>query len=247
MNPASPITGELTDIWVYLSTTPLLWLTTTLAVFQFCLWLNRRLGGSPVLHPVILAMALLIAILLLTGTEYDTYFDGAQFVHFMLGPATVALAIPLYDHRRQIRALLLPLLAAGFAGAATAAVSAWLTAWALGGSATTLLSLAPKSVTSPIAMGITEKLGGLPSLTAALVLITGSLGCVLAPPLIRLLRIEDDKVKGFAMGLSAHGFGTAQAFGISTTAGAFAGLGLTLAGIITAFLLPVLVSVLPGA
>ncbi|MCC5856684.1 MAG: LrgB family protein [Ectothiorhodospiraceae bacterium] len=240
------MTEDITDIWAFLAASPLLWLTMTLLVFRLSLWLNRLLGGSPVLHPVLLSMALLIGILLLTGTDYETYFDGAQFIHFLLGPATVALAIPLYENRHQIRALLLPLLAAGMGGAATAAISAVLIAGALGAGAPTLLSLAPKSVTSPIAMGVTEKLGGLPSLTAALVLLTGAIGCILAPVIIRLLRIRDDRVKGFAMGLSAHGFGTAQAFGISATAGAFAGLGLTLAGIMTAFLLPAVVGWLPG-
>ena len=240
------MTRELTDIWVYLATSPLLWLTTTLVIFRLSLWINQLLGKSTVLNPVLIAMGLLMAILLLTGTDYDSYFEGAQFVHFMLGPAIVALAVPLYDHRQQIRAWFWPLIAAGIAGTATAATSALLIAWALGADTITLLSLAPKSVTSPIAMGITEKLGGLPSLTAALVITTGSIGCVLAPALIRLLRIREDAVKGFAMGLTAHGFGTAQAFGISATAGAFAGLGLTFAGLITALLLPLVIGWLPG-
>ncbi|MCG5514532.1 MULTISPECIES: LrgB family protein [unclassified Ectothiorhodospira] len=236
---------EITDIWAFLAASPLLWLTMTLVVFQGSLWINRRLGGSPVLHPVLISMGILITILLLTGTDYDTYFDGAQFIHFLLGPATVALAVPLYENRQQIRALLWPLLVSGLAGAATAALSAVAIAYFMGAERVTLLSLAPKSVTSPIAMGVSEKLGGLPSLTAALVLLTGAIGCILAPWMIRLLRIRDDRVKGFAMGLSAHGFGTAQAFGISATAGAFAGLGLTLAGIMTAFLLPASVNWLP--
>lgn len=235
-----------TDIWAFLATSPLLWLSLTLLAFQAGLWLNRRLGGSPVLHPVLLAMGGLIALLLLTGTDYETYFEGAQFIHFLLGPATVALAIPLYDHRRQIRALLLPLLTAGVAGAGTAAMSAVAVAQLLGAQPRTLASLAPKSVTSPIAMGVSEKLGGLPSLTAALVLLTGALGCLLAPLLIRLMGIRDDRVKGFALGVTAHGFGTAYAFGISATAGAFAGLGLSLAGVLTAFLLPLALPLLPG-
>ncbi len=239
------MTEEITDIWVYLATSPLLWLTMTLAVFVFSTWLNRRLGGSPALHPVLLSMGLLIVILLVTGTDYDTYFEGAQFVHFMLGPATVALAIPLYDHRHQIRAWLGPLLVAGVVGATVAALSAITVGALLGGGHVSLMSLAPKSVTTPIAMGVAEQLGGLPSLTAALVLLTGSLGCLMAPGLIRLLRIRDDAVKGFAMGLTAHGLGTAQAFSISATAGAFAGLGLSLAGLITAFLLPLLIAWIP--
>ncbi|MBK1674088.1 hypothetical protein CKO35_12390 [Ectothiorhodospira shaposhnikovii] len=237
---------EFIDIWAFLAASPLLWLTMTLVVFLASLWLNRRLGGSMVLHPVLLSMALLMGILLLTGTDYDTYFDGAQFIHFMLGPATVALAIPLFEFRHEIRKLLFPLLIAGMTGACVAAASAVMMATVLGADRVTLLSLAPKSVTSPIAMGIAEKIGGLPSLTAALVLLTGAIGCMLSPLLIRLMGIEDDRVKGFAMGLSAHGFGTAQAFGISATAGAFAGLGLSLAGIMTAFLLPGVLPWLPG-
>ncbi|WP_290647835.1 LrgB family protein [Aquisalimonas sp.] len=239
------VADEITDIWVSLAASPQLWLTMTLVVFLFSVWLNRRLGGNPALHPVLLSMGLLIAILLLTGTDYDTYFEGAQFVHFLLGPATVALAIPLYDYRHQIRAWLAPLLVAGITGAAVAALSAVAVGAALGGESTSLMSLAPKSVTTPIAMGVAEKLGGLPSLTAALVLMTGSLGCIMAPGIIRLLGIRDDAVKGFAMGLTAHGLGTAQAFSISAKAGAFAGLGLSLAGLITALMLPLLIGFLP--
>ncbi|MCP1675050.1 putative murein hydrolase (TIGR00659 family) [Natronocella acetinitrilica] len=239
------MTEELTDIWVYLSASPLLWLTMTIVVFQFCVWINQRLGGSAVLHPVLLAMGLLITILLISDTDYDTYFEGAQFIHFMLGPATVALGVPLYEHRKQIMAMAMPLLVAGIAGAAVAAISAVLIGAALGADRLTLLSLAPKSVTSPIAMGVTEKLGGLPSLTAALVLITGATGAMVGPIVIRVLRIRDDAVKGFALGLAAHGFGTAQAFTIGAKAGAFAGLGLGLAGLITAFLLPMVAGLLP--
>lgn len=229
---------ELSQIWVYLAEQPLLWLTVTLAVFLASLWLQRRGRQSPLLHPVLVSMAVLISLLLITDTDYDTYFEGAQFIHFLLGPATVAVAVPLYDNLRQIRALLGPILLSCLAGVLTAAGSAVGLAWLLGGSRGTLLSLAPKSVTSPIAMGIAEQLGGLPSLTAGMVLLTGIFGAVVAGPLFRLLRVRDERVRGFALGLAAHGFGTAQALTVSTLAGAFAGLGLGLAGIITAFVLP---------
>ncbi len=240
-----PVTEELHDIWAFLAESPLLGLTATLAAFLLAQAIWRRLGRSPLAHPVLIAMALLIAFLLISGIDYDTYFEGAQFVHFLLGPATVALAVPLYDQLPRIRELLLPVTVAVVLGSLAAALSAVWVGAALGASRETLLSLAPKSVTSPIAMGITERLGGLPSLTAGLVLITGALGCLMAPLVFRLLRIRDHAAQGFALGLAAHGFGTAQAFGLSAAAGAFAGLGLGLAGLVTAVLVPLLLPWLP--
>ena len=237
---------DLGEIWVYLAAEPLLWLTLTLAIFIGACWLNRKLGGHPLAHPVMLAMVVLIALLLLTGTPYDTYFEGAQFIHFLLGPATVALAIPLYDNLRQIRRLLLPLLFACFVGVTVAVSSAIGLAWLAGARDQTLLSLAPKSVTTPIAMGIAEKIGGLPSLAAGIVLVTGAVGAVAARPLFRLARIHDQRAQGFALGIAAHGFGTAHALTIGLRAGAFAGLGLGMAGLLTAFLLPVIVRLFVG-
>lgn len=231
----------LTQFWVYFAAQPLLWLIVTVASFLLAGALNRKLGGSPLLNPVLLSMILIISLLLLTGTDYDTYFTGAQFIHFLLGPATVALAVPLYDHLPRIRALLLPIMVACVVGAVTAVVSALGIGLLLGGSTDLLLALAPKSVTSPIAIGIAEKIGGYPSLTAGLVLITGVIGCILAPPLFRLLRVEDDAVKGFALGLAAHGFGTAQAIQISMLAGAFAGLAMSLTGVVSSLLIPTIV------
>jgi predicted murein hydrolase (TIGR00659 family) len=175
---------------------------------------------------------------MLTGTPYTTYFEGAQFVHFLLGPATVALAVPLYAHFGKLRRMALPVLAALLAGSATAAGSAMLLAWALGGTPATLMSLAPKSVTTPIAMGIAEKIGGLPSLTAVLVILTGILGASLGRYVLDLLRIRDHGVRGFAVGVAAHGIGTARAFQVSEEAGAFAGLAMGLNGLATALLLP---------
>lgn len=235
---------ELGRIWVYLAAEPLLWLTVTLAIFVGALRLNRGLKGHPMAHPVLLAMVALIVLLLATGTRYDVYFEGAQFIHFLLGPATVALALPLYDNLRQIRRLWLLLLFGGLVGVSAAAGSAVGLAWLAGADSQTLLSVAPKSVTTPIAMGIAEQIGGLPSLAAGIVLLTGAVGAVAAGPLFRLAGIRDERAQGFALGIAAHGFGTAQALGISRRAGAFAGLGLGMAGLLTAFLLPPAVQLL---
>lgn len=229
------------EIWVYLAASPLLWLTMTLVAYLAGQWLFQRSGGRALFNPVALAIALVVLLLLLTDTPYATYFSGAQFIHFLLGPATVALAIPLYLHWERVRQLFLPIIAGLATGSLIAILSAMGLAWLLGGSAQTLLSLAPKSVTTPVAMGIAEKIGGLPSLTAVLVILTGVVGAVAAPALLGWLRIRDDAVKGFAIGVAAHGIGTARAFQISTLAGAFSGLAIGLNALLTALLVPLIV------
>jgi predicted murein hydrolase (TIGR00659 family) len=235
------MTGRLGDIWVYLSATPLLGLTLTLLVYQAAYWIYRRAGFHPLLNPVALSVAFMVALLTATGTPYQTYFDGAQFVHFLLGPATVALAVPLYAQFARLKAMFVPLAVALLAGSLTAIVSAVGIAWALGASRETMLSLAPKSVTTPIAMGIAEKLGGLPSLTAVLVVSTGVIGAVSAKYVLDALRVTDHAVRGFSVGVAAHGIGTARAFQVSEEAGAFAGLAMGLNGLVTAALFPLLV------
>jgi predicted murein hydrolase (TIGR00659 family) len=231
---------RIADIWVYLSTSPLLGLTLTLVAYQAAYWLYQRAGFNPLLNPVLLAIMMLVAALLVTGTPYATYFDGAQFVHFLLGPATVALAVPLYLQFERLRKLALPLAGALLAGSVTAIMSAVGIAWLLGAGEATLLSVAPKSVTAPIAMGIAEKIGGIPSLTAVLVIMTGVSGAMMAKYVLDALRIADHGVRGFAVGVAAHGIGTARAFQVSEQAGAFAGLGMGLNGLITAVLMPLL-------
>jgi predicted murein hydrolase (TIGR00659 family) len=237
---------KLAEIWVYLSTTPLLGLTVTLLAYQAAYWIYSRLKFHPLANPVALSVAMLVAILWFTKTPYEQYFEGAQFVHFLLGPATVALAVPLYANLGTLRRNLLPIAGALFVGSIVAALSAVGVAWMLGASRESLLSLAPKSVTAPIAMGIAEKLGGLPSLTGVLVVATGILGAVLARGTLNLLRVEDDAVRGFAVGVAAHGIGTARAFQVSETSGAFAGLAMGLNGLLTAFLFPLLVRLWGG-
>lgn len=234
------------EIWVYLSASPLLGLTVTLLAYQGAYWLYSRLGMNPLANPVAISVALLVGLLWATDTPYPVYFEGAQFVHFLLGPATVALAVPLYAQLPALKKSLFPLLAALFAGSASATISAVGIAALLGASRETLVSLAPKSVTTPIAMGIAEKLGGLPSLTAVLVVCTGIVGAVLARGTLNLLRIEEHSVRGFAVGVAAHGIGTARAFQVSETMGAFAGLAMGLNGLVTAFLVPVLARIWSG-
>ena len=232
---------RITQTWVYLSATPLFWLTITLVAYQIAHWVYRRCGAHPLANPVLIAVALLVTLLQITQTPYDAYFSGAQFVHFLLGPATVALAIPLYGQFQRLVGLAAPLLLALIGGSVTAMLSAVFVGHWLGGSLPTLLSLAPKSVTTPIAMGIAERIGGHPSLAAVMVIATGILGAITAQTIFRWLKIKDDAVGGFALGVAAHGIGTARAFQISETMGAFAALGMGLNGLLTALALPSLI------
>jgi predicted murein hydrolase (TIGR00659 family) len=232
------MTRNLEQLWVYLSATPLLGLTVTLLAYLLAYAVYERVNFNPLANPVAIAVALLVLLLVVTRTPYATYFEGAQFVHFLLGPATVALALPLYDQRAQLARLWLPLTLGLAAGVVTAIVSAVAIAWALGASPQTLLTLAPKSVTTPIAMGIAEKIGGLPSLTAVFVILTGMTGAIIARPLLNVLRIESHPVRGFAVGVAAHGIGTARAFQVSEEMGAFAGLAMGLTALVTAAVAP---------
>jgi len=232
------MTPNLEEIWVYLSTTPLLGLTLTLLAYQAAFWLYKRAGFHPIANPVLISVAILATLLLVTGTPYQTYFDGAQFVHFLLGPATVALAIPLHAQWPRLKAMAGPLLLALVAGSLTAALSAWGIGALLGASRESLMSLAPKSVTTPIAMGVAERLGGLPSLTAVLVISAGIIGAVAGRTVLNRLRIDDHAVRGFSIGLASHGIGTARAFQVSEQAGAFAALAMGLNGLLTALSLP---------
>jgi len=240
MNP-SPHLGA---IWVYLAATPLLGLTITLLAYVVAHTLYTRSHFNPIVNPVAIAIALLVGVLTLTHTSYATYFEGAQFVHFLLGPATVALAVPLYRQLPRLRRAALPLLGGLLAGSLTAMLSAVVIADLLGATRQTVASLAPKSVTTPIAMGIAEKIGGLPSLTAVLVIGTGILGAVTARGILNVLRVEEHDIRGFALGVTSHGIGTARAFQVSDEMGAFAGLGMGLNGILTAFVAPFLVPLL---
>ena len=232
------MTPRLTELWVYLSASPLLGLTLTLVAYQAAFWLYKRAGFHPLANPVMLAIAMVATVLALSDMDYRTYFDGAQFVHFLLGPATVALAIPLYAQWPKLKAMAGPLIIALVIGSLTAALSAYGIGALLGASQPSLMSLAPKSVTMPIAMAVAEPLGGLPALAAAMVMLTGVLGAIGAPYLYRWLRIGDHAIRGFAIGLASHGIGTARAFQVSEQAGAFAALAMGLNGLLTALSLP---------
>jgi predicted murein hydrolase (TIGR00659 family) len=233
------------SLWVYLSQSPLLWLTVTLSIYAVADAVSLRTHRHPLANPVLHSIWIIGAFLLLTGTSYTTYFGGAQFVHFLLGPATVALAVPLYENRKRVAAAILPMLIALVVGSATAIISVVVLAEAIGLPRGVILSLAPKSVTAGVAMGISESLHADPSLTAVSVVLTGIMGAIIVTPLMNRTGITDFRARGFAVGLAAHGIGTARAFQVNQEAGAFAALGMGLNGVLTAILVPVMAAWMP--
>ena len=231
---------NMAELWSYLSTTPLLWLTATVIAYFAADSAANSLGNPPWANPVLISIILLTPILGLTKTDYATYFEGAQFIHFLLGPATVALALPLWDNRATIRSSVAPIFLALLTGSVVAASSAILLAQVFDLPNEVLLSLAPKSTTAPVALGISEAVGGIPTLTAVLVILTGIIGAVMVTPLMNLLKITDWRARGFAVGVAAHGIGTARAFQVNQIAGAYAGIAMALNALLTSLIVPIL-------
>jgi predicted murein hydrolase (TIGR00659 family) len=238
------MTGNPFALWVYLSQTPLLWLTVTLLVYAAADAVSLATHRNPLANPVLHSVWVIGAILLLTGTPYPKYFDGAQFVHFLLGPATVALAVPLYENRKTVLSAVVPMLVALVAGSITAIVSIVLLAEAVGLPRGVVLSLAPKSVTAGVAMGVSESMGANPSITAIAVVLTGIMGAIIVTPLMNRMHITDFRARGVAVGLTSHGIGTARAFQVDTVAGVFAGVAMSLNALLTSLVVPVLVTLL---
>jgi len=232
--------SNVASMWVYLSTSPLLHLTFTVTFFVLARALYRKMGSPALLNPVLITVIVIVALLSWSNTSYDVYFEGAQFVHFLLGPATVALAIPLYRQISLVKRYPVALVASIVTGSLVAMISAVLIAKLGDVGEQTLISIAPKSITTPVAMGVVEQLGGLPSLTAVLVILTGIVGAAMGPWLLDKLRVTNSVAKGLAMGVAAHGLGTGRAVLMGDVAAAFAGLAMGLNALVTAVLLPVL-------
>ncbi len=236
--------ADFVELWVYLSATPLFGLTATLGVYVLAQAASLRLGQPPWANPVLWTVVAIASALLATGVSYPTYFAGAQFIHFLLGPAVVALAWPLWQRRAELRRRWSPLLLASLAGGIAAAGSAVALGWAVGLPHEVVLSLAPKSVTAPVAMGVAEKIGGIPALAAVFAVLTGMVGALLGKYLFQLLRIpaagEGWVARGFAMGTAAHGIGAARALQVHAGAGAYAALALGMQVVLASVLIPLL-------
>jgi putative effector of murein hydrolase len=217
----------------------LIWLPVTILVWEGCSRAYKRLGEPAWAPPMLVALLLLVLVLRATATPYADYFQGTQILHFLLGPATVALAVPLYHAIPRLLAAARPLLGTLVLGSLLCSGLAVGLALACGLSHDSVMAFTTRAVTTPIAIGIAAKTGAPLGLTAAIVIISGLVGAMVAEPLLG--RIESEVARGFALGLAAHGVGTARAFQIHPTAGAFAALGMGLNGLFTAFWLPPLV------
>lgn len=233
---------DFVELWVYLSATPLFGLTATLVVYLLTQAFYLRMGAAPWANPVLWSVVTLAVLLTGTGVSYPSYFSGAQFIHFLLGPAVVALAWPLWQRRAELRARGVRVLLAALLGGGAASVSAVALAWAFGLPHEVVLSMAPKSVTAPVAMGIADKIGGVPALSAVFAVLTGMVGALTGKYLFDLLRVPPAGLgwtaRGFALGTASHGIGAARALQVDADAGAYAGLALGLQVVLAALLMP---------
>jgi putative effector of murein hydrolase len=236
--------SSFVELWTYLSATPLFGLTATVLAYVLAYAMYERLGQAPWANPVLWTVVLLVSVLSLTQTAYPVYFSGAQFIHFLLGPAVVALAWPLWERRLLLRRHMGPLLLAALCGGAAAAGSAWGLGRLLDLPVPVQLSLLPKSVTAPVAMGIADQVGGIAALAAIAAVLTGIIGAISGKYLFDALRIKPVAVRGFALGTASHGIGAARAMQVHPDAGALAGLALALQAVLASVLLPLAIRLL---
>lgn len=234
----------ISDIWVYLSGDPLFALILTLASYQLGYLLYLRTKRHPLVNPVTIAVIVTATTINLLDMPYQKYFEGAQFVHFLLGTATVALAVPIYTGYQRMQFKIIHMWIALTVGSVVSIVSAVAIATAMGASNTIIGSLYAKSVTAPIAMGIAERIHVSATLTAVFTVITGMLGAILAPYILNRLKIHQWWIRGTAIGVGAHGLGITRAFSVNEEAGIFASMAMGLNGILSAIGLPVVLTLL---
>ena len=234
---------KLYSIWIYLQAEPLFWLTLTIGSYLIADFIYRKSNLFPLLNPVAISVLLVSLILIFFNIQYERYFEGAKFIHFLLGPATVALAVPIYKKWDLIvsnsKAIFISLLI----GSVFAILVTYLLSLYFELPKELILSLLPRSVTAPIAMGISEIIGGIPSLTAIITLITGVIGASLGIFVFDLMKLKNMDARGFSLGLASHGIGTARAMSKNKNAGVFAAVGMGLSGLVTSILVPLFLKI----
>jgi putative effector of murein hydrolase len=226
----------------YIQTTPLTWLIATLAAFKLGIIIYEKCNKHTLLQPIIIAYVILLSLIIYTDTSFEEYFKSVEIIHFFLGPATVALALPLYKNLKYIKSLFMPIVLTLFIAGIFSIVIAVSLLWIFGADLPTMLSMTTKSITAPIAIITSQQIGGIPSLAVGFVLITGIIGALFGTIVFKLIGIKHDTSKGFALGLVSHGIGTARAIEISEKAAAFSALAMGLSGIFTAIFLPMIIT-----
>ena len=232
---------NLEALYAYVTTTPLVWIIVTISAYKIGILVYEKSGKNALLQPIVVAYMIMLPILLLADIPYQRYFESVSIIHFILGPATVALALPLYKNLKLIRSYFMPIVATLVLGSAFTILSALGILWLFDASTTTMLSMTTKSVTAPITIITAQDIGAVPSLAMGFVVITGLLGALLSNFIFKLLRIKHDAAKGFALGLISHAIGIARSVEISEKAAAFAALAMGLVGVLIAVVLPLIV------
>jgi len=240
------VSREILLLWTPLAPTPLLWIVLTLAAYLAARKLQFLCGGTPLANPVLVAIAIVSAVVVSTGTTYKTYFAGAQFINFLLGPATVALAVPLARNLRHIRSSVGGIGVALLAGSTSSIIGGIGMVWLLGGSRAVALSMAPKAVTTPIAIAVSQQVGGIPALTAALAIVGGIVAAIIGKSMLDRMHVVDWRAHGLAAGVAGSGVAAAQVASLDGLAAAFAALGIALNGLVTALLVPLVPIFWPG-
>ncbi|MFT5662009.1 MAG: putative effector of murein hydrolase [Sulfurimonas sp.] len=225
----------------YIATSPLVWLLLTLGSFKLGIIIYEKFNKNTLLQPIIISYFVIMSALLITGTSYKEYFKSVEIIHFFLGPATVALALPLYNNLTHVKSLFFPIVITLLVAGVFSIVLAVSLLWLLGAELPTILSMTTKSITAPIAIITSEQIGAIPSLAVGFVVITGIIGALLGTSIFKMLKIKHDTSKGFALGVISHGIGTARAIEISEKAAAFSALAMGLSGIVTAIFLPIII------
>ena len=235
---------KLYQIWVYLQSEPLFWLTLTLGAYISGEKVYKSSKLFPLFNPVAISIIIISAILIFFNVSYERYFSGAKFIHFLLGPVTVALAIPIYKKWELIKSYSLAMIVSLFIGCSFAIISCYLMSVYLIDDNKIVLTLLPRNVTAPIAMGISELIGGIPSVTAIVTIITGIIGAAFGTFFLDLLKLKNMSARGFGLGLGSHGIGTARAMSRDENAGVFAAVAMGLSGIVTSLLIPIFLKLL---
>ncbi len=214
-------------------------LTLSIAAYLFACWLKQKTKLA-FLNPILVSVIVIIAFLLGVGIDYDTYNKGASYLSWLLTPATVCLAIPLYKQLHLLKKHGAAVAVSITSGVATSAVSIFLMCRVLGLSHTHYVTLLPKSITTAIGMGVSEEAGGIVTLTVVSIIVTGIIGNIIADLVFRLLKIEEPMAKGLALGTSAHAIGTARALELGEVEGAMSSLAIAVAGILTVIVVPLI-------